>query len=100
MPEKPQVVTGEIVGTFPTTVKDGLCRLICQIGQGVGPDPPMYRLPVLSPVSPSTARGRVIRVVKVAFCGNLFASSLSSSAKTVENAKPIRRTTVHANQFT
>src|SRR6478609_5324143 len=68
MPEKAEVPAGVAAGTYPTTVTYAVCKLICQIGQGALPDPPVYKLLMPSPVSPSIARGIVTRVVKVAFC--------------------------------
>src|SRR4030095_14195345 len=66
---------------------------IFQIGQGVMgvvatvTEPPVYRLPCLSPVNPSMARGVVIRVVNVALCGK-DRLSLSSSPQAKMLCKP------------
>jgi hypothetical protein len=62
-------------GTKPTVTKDGLAKLIFQIGQDADPEPPVYRFPLPSPVSPSIALGVVMSVVKVAFCGNCAGSA-------------------------
>jgi hypothetical protein len=48
------------------------------------PEPPVYKLRWLSPVSPSMARGVVIRVVKVASFGN---GSVSSSPQADDPCK-------------
>ena len=81
MPENPHVPDGvAAAGTFPTTFTDWLCRLICQIGQGAVPDPPVYKLRTPSPVNPSMARGKVTRVVKVAW-HQFFNASLSRSTR-------------------
>src|SRR5215468_7378985 len=73
MPAKAQF---PVAGTTnPTGVKLGLLRLICQIGHGGAPEPPVYKLRKLSPVNPSIARGVEIRVVKVASFGNGSTSS-------------------------
>src|SRR5688572_31433992 len=79
IPEKPQF---PVAGTTdPTGVRPGLFRLICQMGQGDMPEPPVYKLRWLSPVSPSIGRGVVISVVKVALFGNCRLSSLSAPAE-------------------
>ena len=50
------------------------------MGQGLCVDvPPVYKLPRLSPVSPSIARGKVTSVVKVASCGNCGGSARTES---------------------
>jgi hypothetical protein len=69
IPENPHVAAREL-GMKPTGTDDAFVKEIFHIGQGVVPDPPVYRFPLPSPVRPSIARGVVIRVVKVAFSGN------------------------------
>src|SRR5215475_14457796 len=82
MPAKPQF---PLAGTTnPTGVKMGFWMLICQTGQGGAPEPPVYKLRSLSPVSPSMARGVVMRVVKVASFGN---GRISSSPQAEEPCK-------------
>jgi hypothetical protein len=69
MPENPHVAVREL-GMTPTGTSDALANEIFHTGQGDVPDPPVYKFPRPSPVSPSIALGVVISVVKVAFCGN------------------------------
>jgi hypothetical protein len=69
IPEKPHDAAREL-GMKPTGIKLGFARLIFHTGHGVVPDPPVYRFPLPSPVSPSIDRGVVMTVVKVEFSGN------------------------------
>jgi len=85
MPVKAQFVGAGGVGTTnPTGIRSGLLILICQTGQGGAPEPPVYKLRLLSPVNPSIARGVVISVVNVASFGN---GRLSSSPQAADPCK-------------
>jgi hypothetical protein len=84
IPVKPQFP--EAGWTDPTAVRTGLFKFISQMGQGGAPEPPVYKLRWLSPVSPSIGRGVVMSVVKVALVGNCRLSSSSDQAE--DNPEP------------
>src|SRR5215813_8496791 len=85
MPVKAQFVGAGGVGTTtPTGIRSSPWIVICQTGQGGAPEPPVYKLRKLSPVSPSMARGVVMRVVKVASFGN---GRISSSPQAEDPCK-------------
>jgi hypothetical protein len=95
MPEKPHDDARD-VGMKPTGTKDGLAKLIFQIGHGVVPDPPVYRFPLLSPVSPSIARGVETTVVNVAFFGNWGGPASADDPRPVtkKTSKPVNHRAV------